>query len=83
MPDKRCFICKYMGASKTQSLFSSNIYKKNGEAFEVNLCYMHSIEYFKTGQVKFFSNYENIFKGYAASDEDQKIINILDELKRA
>lgn len=84
--DYRCFVCKYLGQS-AQETASQLIYGKGSEQASFPLCYPHSVEYFKLGQVFFFEKYRKVFAGHVHSFEDEQILesaNIyrFDPLKR-
>lgn len=65
---EKCLICKFHGKS-TPSVSLSTIYQA-GQNNHINLCYSHSVEFFKMGQVKFMLKYRNDFKEHGFSDKD-------------
>lgn len=83
MKDKRCFVCKYM---QKQTLSSSsgmnNIYDSLGQTVNIPLCYSHSIELFKHGQVNFIAKYEDNFKGHYGFENDQSYIDHFNETRK-
>ncbi len=76
MNDKRCFLCKYQGVNNTET-HSNEIYRSCGKVFELLLCYGHTIDLFRMGQVKFIQKHKMNFSEYFGLDEDQLIIRYL------
>ena len=75
MKDKRCFICKYEGKinleTQPNQLFGD---KKFSQI--ISLCYSHSVELFKNGQVNFTVKYKANFTEYAEREnEDARVIS--------
>lgn len=66
--NEKCLICKFHGKS-TSSVSLSTIYQ-TGQNNHIHLCYSHSVEFFKMGQVKFMLKYKNDFREYGFSDKD-------------
>lgn len=74
MKDKRCFICKFQRNLTEHSTHVNHIYAQNGDDISINLCWSHSVEFFKLGQVSFFIKYKADFHGQYGSDMDDAII---------
>ena len=67
MNDK-CLVCKFHG-KHTPSVALSTIYQA-GQNQHIHLCYSHSVEFFKIGQVKFMLKYRHDFREHGFSDKD-------------
>lgn len=74
MKDKRCFICKFKSHLTDNNTHVNHIYSQTGENIKINLCWSHSVEFFKLGQVKFFIKYKADFHGCYGSEMDDAII---------
>ncbi len=69
MKDNRCFICKYK--QENNSHFSNDsIYDSTGASMTIPLCYSHSIELFKSGQITFLAKHKNILIESFGSEND-------------
>lgn len=83
MSDKRCFVCKYMQKQILSTPSDRNlIYDSRGQSVNIPLCYSHSIELFKRGQVNFISKYEDNFKGHYGFENDQNFIDHFNETRK-
>jgi hypothetical protein len=59
MKDNRCYICE--DHHENNPHFSNDsIYDTSGGSMTIPLCYSHSIELFKTGQITFLAKHKNI-----------------------
>jgi hypothetical protein len=76
---ERCLICKYMDKNQSEEISSSTFFKRD-RRHSIYLCYIHSIEYFKVGQSRFFSNHERTFKQLCAP-EDHWVLDYLHEME--
>lgn len=74
MKDKRCFICKFQGKVADNNTHINHIHAQNGEDIKINLCWSHSVEFFKMGQVGFFHKYRSDFHGQYGSEMDDAIL---------
>ena len=71
--NEKCLVCKFQGRpNKAASL--STIYQA-GQNHYIHLCYSHSVEFFKIGQVKFMVKYRDDFKEYGFSENDSLFQN--------
>ncbi len=82
MKDKRCFICKFKGNISEHNTHVNYIYSQSGEDIRINLCWGHSVEFFKMGQVSFFLKYKSDFHGQFGSDLDDTILEKSGAFKR-
>jgi hypothetical protein len=73
MKDERCFICKFKGLTKTET-YSSEIYQPRGRSLTIPLCYDHSIDLFKMGQVNFIVKHKPNFTDYFGFENDELIM---------
>ncbi len=80
MAKHRCLICKYKGNHRFENVQINLLYKSGGKQVEIFLCYPHTVEYFKSGQVPFFRNYESIFREHHGSEIDNKILEFIKEI---
>lgn len=71
--NEKCLICKFHGKS-TLSASLSTIYQA-GQNNHIHLCYSHSVEFFKMGQVKFMLKYRHDFREHGFSDKDSMFQN--------
>ena len=62
MNDKICLICKYQGRL-IQGLHPGTIYQDNNPT-TLALCYPHSVDLFKNGQINFIRKHQEVFSGY-------------------
>ncbi len=53
---RKCMICKNLG-KHVAAEYEDVIYNPRSEPSFINLCYNHSVELFKTGQINFVSKY--------------------------
>lgn len=74
MKDKRCFICKYQGKIELDT-YANEIYGQRDKNLSILLCYTHSIELFKTGQIKFMAKYKPNFSQFYGVENDQAALN--------
>lgn len=74
MKDKRCFICKFQCKMTDNNTHMNYIYSHTGEDIHINLCWAHSVEFFKLGQVSFFHKYKEDFHGQYGSEMDDAIL---------
>lgn len=58
MKNKVCTVCKDAGKLSFAEGDSDLIYQKHGKAQSIRLCYYHSVEFFKIGQLKFVFKYD-------------------------
>lgn len=65
---EKCLVCKFQGKSNP-SVAASTIYQP-GQNQHIHLCYSHSVEFFKLGQVKFMLKYQHDFKEHGFNDKD-------------
>ena len=65
-----------------QETHVNHIYSQNGENLKINLCWSHSVEFFKLGQVSFFNKYTEDFRGAYGSDMDDAIFEKSGVFKR-
>lgn len=65
---EKCLVCKFFGKN-TASVAVSTIYQ-SGQNQHIHLCYSHSVEFFKMGQVKFMLKYQHDFRQHGISDKD-------------
>lgn len=65
---EKCLVCKFQGKN-VASAATSTIYQP-GQNQYIHLCYSHSVEFFKMGQVKFMLKYRNDFREHGFSDQD-------------
>lgn len=65
---EKCLICKFKGKSTLSSTMST-IYQR-GQNQHIPLCYSHSVEFFKSGQVKFMLKYQRDFREHGFNDQD-------------
>lgn len=74
MKDKRCFICKYQGKTITETC-RNQIYGNRDKNLTILLCYIHSIELFKSGQTNFIMKYKPNFSNFYGLEEDKLAIS--------
>ncbi len=67
--NEKCLVCKFHGKN-TPSVAASTIYQARQNQ-QIHLCYSHSVEFFKMGQVKFVLKYKNDFREHGFSDKDE------------
>jgi hypothetical protein len=65
---EKCLICKFHGKN-TPSVSTSTIYQASQNQY-IHLCYSHSVEFFKMGQVKFVLKYQHDFREHGLSSKD-------------
>lgn len=65
---EKCLVCKFQGKNAASAAIGT-IYQP-GQNQYINLCYGHSVEFFKMGQVKFMLKYRNDFREHGFSDKD-------------
>lgn len=65
---EKCLVCKFFGKS-TPSASLSTIYQP-GQNQHIHLCYSHSVEFFKMGQVKFMLKYQHDFRQHGFNDKE-------------
>jgi hypothetical protein len=68
MNNEKCLVCKFHGKS-SPSVSASTIYQSRQNQ-RIHLCYSHSVEFFKMGQVKFMLKYQHDFQEHGFSDKD-------------
>jgi hypothetical protein len=56
MKEKNCLVCKHNGFIRAADE-KDILYQENGNPFFVDLCYAHSVEFFKLGQRRFVNRY--------------------------
>ncbi len=66
---ENCLVCKFHGKNVASAALST-IYQ-SGQNQHIHLCYSHSVEFFKMGQVKFVLKYKNDFREHGFSDKDE------------
>jgi hypothetical protein len=62
MKEKTCLVCKHTGHLHA-AVGRDAVYQHNGNQCFIDLCYHHSVEFFKTGQKKFIDKYQPTFLG--------------------
>jgi hypothetical protein len=62
MKDDLCPICKFHGRLKKGD--SSGIIFQKGRDIRLSICYVHSVELFRKGQMEFLLNHKDVFLGY-------------------
>jgi hypothetical protein len=65
--DKICLICKFYGRI-TRGNHADVIFQRQNE-LKIHLCYGHSVDFFKNGQVPFIEKYRQVFQGYELLSE--------------
>lgn len=60
--EKFCLICKFHG-DIIWGNYNDKVYL-SGRSTELNLCYRHSVDLFKMGQITFFAKHAQVFKSY-------------------
>ncbi len=65
---EKCLVCKFHNKS-TPSVALSTIYHPNQNQ-HIHLCYSHSVEFFKMGQVKFMLKYQHDFREHGFNDKE-------------
>jgi hypothetical protein len=74
MKDNRCFVCKY-NQDHVKKYTDDYIYDSKGKPVTLPLCYGHSIEFFKIGQISFVVKHRHIFAGAFGSETDLELVN--------
>jgi len=57
MKSNKCVACKSLGKNR-DGLVENVIWGKKNKCLSITLCYIHSLELFKTGQVRFLEIYK-------------------------
>jgi|GEM_PF-3511724 len=74
MKDSRCFVCKYVNPKSERVEFNGVLYNHAGESCSINLCWSHSVKFFKMGQFKFFNSYLHIIMAQHGQPKDERIL---------
>ncbi len=74
MKDNRCFICKFKQLD-TPKTNDDLIYDPKGNTAVISLCYVHSVELFKSGQKVFLQRHRHIFTGNFGVENDLELMN--------
>lgn len=75
--NQRCLICKYLDKNISEGI-SSAIFFKHDNQHTIFLCYLHSIDYFKLGQLRFLIQHQKNFMELCLP-EDQWVVEYLNE----
>lgn len=63
MEDKMCFTCKHLGKIRLAENTDVIYCKGRSHNKHIQLCYLHSVEFFKLGQTNFLLKYNAQFAG--------------------
>jgi len=79
-----CLICEKTGkeSERCRPAFRDILYLHKGEPFSLHFCYLHSVEYFLTGQANFLVKYNQLIFDFCESVDDP-VKQYLQELEKS
>ena len=81
--EEECLICRHRIDEKAKSRKANKqiLFMTDGTSYVLNLCYLHSVEYYLRGQVSFLLKYNQQIENFAKSFDDpvRKYLNKLEE----
>jgi hypothetical protein len=74
MKDSKCLVCKFRD-SDIPKVRDDLIYDAKGNSILLPLCYSHSVDLFKVGQISFIMKYKKVFSGTFGIEKESDLVN--------
>lgn len=81
MKTQHCFVCNCQRENPTKKSLNL-IYDARGLCVNISLCYNHSVELFKRGQVNFIAKFEDRFQGQFGFDDNDHFLDQFNETRK-